>query len=200
LARRYGCELIEIGVLVRVLAWWVSINGISIADAVAQMTRLDRRGELEWERAADRFAMAAIEVKLSGRRLSVERLGPLIGSDVAAVSTSEIGMSWIHALVRDHVRGRNAAISGRDVAAHTVPEAPLVIRLYADSSVRRRRKLEQLVTTHQPPIWSDDDALLPAPLPQAVHLDTTRLGPEAVSEQAARLIETHLSWLKLSDP
>lgn len=193
LANRYGCEVIEVGVLVRALAWWVADNGSSIPDAVAELARLDRGGALKWE-SADGPVMAAIQVKIGERRLSVERLGPRIGADIAAISKSEAGMEWIHALIREHVRGRSVAISGRDVAARTVPGAPLVIRLTAEGSVRRRRKLEQLLAAGLPASWSDDEVLLPAPLPQAVHLDTTRLGPEEVLARTAALIEAHFDW------
>ncbi|MBS1862157.1 MAG: (d)CMP kinase [Actinobacteria bacterium] len=192
-AHRYACDVIEVGVLVRALAWRVAASGITIPDAVSELTRLERRGVFRWQ-VCDEPGLAAIEVALEGQRLSVESLGPRIGANVAAVSRSEIGMEWVHALVREHVRGRSAGISGRDVATRTVPGVPLVIRLTAEGSVRRRRKLGQLLAAGLPASWSDDEALLPPSPPEAVEIDTNRLDADEVLDRAGRLVEQQLGW------
>lgn len=193
LSVRYGCAVIEIGVIVRAIAWWAQRECVSICDAVAALAALDNRGALKLG-ASPRTAMAAMDLVLQGKALGEAAFAPHLEEGLVAATLSDEGMAWVHALVRERLRGRHAAISGRDVAARTVPGVRLVVRLEAEPRVRRYRKLKQMSSAGVPVCWRDDARLLMAPGPGVLRLDTTFLSQAEVLRQVGRTAEDRLGW------
>ncbi len=193
LSARYGCVVIEIGVIVRAVAWWAQRKHVPVRDAVAELAALDNDGALALG-ASPQTAMAAMDLLLQGKALGDAAFAPQLEEGLVAATLSDDGMAWVHALVRERLRGRHAAISGREVATRTVPGARLVVRLEAEPRVRRRRKLEQMSKAGIPARWRDDARLLAAPGPDVLCFDTTFRSPAEILRQVGNAAENRLGW------
>lgn len=198
LAARYDCAAIEIGVIVRALAWWAKHERVSISTAVATLAAADAAGALVLNSTPD-TAMAATDLIVRGHAFGPALFASQLGESLTAVTLDQEGMAWVHALVRERLRWRRAAVSGREVAIRTVPGARLIVRLESSTRVRRRRKLEQMSRAGMPGHWQDDAQLLAPPESEALHLDTTCLSPDDVLRQVGLLAESRLGWRPVVD-
>jgi len=193
LAMRLGIPAVELGPIVRTVAWLAEREQIPVVDAVALVAGLEASGRLRIDRPAAGH-LAASEVEVDGRPLRQQVFSGRLNQAIAAASLDSIVMSWIHSLFRESLRSRRAVVSGREGASRIFPTAGARIRLEADSSVREARKRHQLTQAGMRPIWLDDVQLLDPPGSEHVVLDTTLLSIEQVSELALRIIGGQFGW------
>jgi cytidylate kinase len=193
LSARFGCAAVELGPVVRAVAWLASNQRLGVADAIAVLVRLEATNRLRIDQpgSAD---LAASEVVLDGRPLRQQAFSGRLNEAVAAASLDSDVMRWIHGLVRESLRGRVALLSAREGASAVCPTAGLRIRLEASSAVRGARKRRQMIESGLRPVWVDDIRLLQRP--DAVHaiIDTTSLGPTQVADLVAEMAQRRLGW------
>lgn len=195
LASRYDCAIVEVGVVVRALAWWAHRHRIPIRDAIAVLAALDSQGTLLIA-PTDSSGLAAMDLVLDGRPVGAASFTPQLTQSLSAATIDADGMAWVHAFVRERLRGCRAAISGRDVSVRTFPGARLAVRLEADPSVRRARKLKQLQWAGLGASWRDDIGLMRPPGPDVLRLDTTFLSPAEVINRVGEAAESRLRWIR----
>jgi len=198
LAGRYDCTAIELGPVVRTVAWFAVTRRLSVIDAVAEMSRLASVGRVKIDRPAA-GDLAASEVELDRLLMRQQIFSRRLNAAVTAVSLDAGAMAWIHSLVRTTVSGRRAVVSAREAARVVCPAAGLRIQLEASPQERRARKHRQLVQAGMQPNWLDDAQLLGSS--EGVHwvVDTSRLSAEQVADVVGHRIERSLSWRSLRD-
>jgi CMP/dCMP kinase len=193
LSKRYGCDAVEFGVVVRAVAWLAQHRGTSVATAVAELTRMDTRGRLVLTRspASD---LSATAVRVDGHHLGLQLFADGLGDTLADAAADPEATAWVSAFVRERLRGRRAALSGREVGRVVCPEAPLKVRLTATAEVRALRKCAQRAAAGLPPSWIDDASPAPPRAPGQFALDTTTLTPAEVLARVAQIVEATLGW------
>jgi hypothetical protein len=137
-----------------------------------------------------------MDLAVDGQPVGAASFTPQLTQSLRAATVDADAMAWVHAFVRERLRGRNAAISGRDVSVRTVPGARLTVRLEADPRVRRSRKLKQLRQAGLEGSWRDDVGLMHPPGPDVLRLDTTFLPPAELIRQVGEAGESRLRWIR----
>lgn len=194
LSQRYGCLAIEIGPVVRAVAWFAELHDLTISDAVAAIAGFQTADRLQID--PSRGTLAASEVSIAGHRIPDRVFGGELRPAIAATSLDADAMAWIFGLIRATVRDTAAIVSGRE-AATVCPGAGLSIRLEAAADVRAQRKERQLAVAGLGIGWVDDLPLLGAPLPRQIVIDTTDESRDAVARRTARRLERGPSWRPL---
>jgi cytidylate kinase len=198
LRRQFQCAAVELGPVVRAAAWLAEARNLSVQDTVAEMARLEAAGRMRIDAVLEE-GLAASAVELDGSLLGVETFDGELGPALAATSLDASAMAWIHSLVAEALRGRQAALSAREAAARVCPTAALRIRLEAASAVREARKRRQLLRAGVRATWTDDRSLLGVPDDVHIVLDTTDLTEADVLGVVVRAAEERLRW-KLRGP
>jgi cytidylate kinase len=193
LANRYGCETIELGLVVRTVAWLAERERSTAADAVARLAVLSRRGDFRLI-SSSTAGVTASEVLFHGQSQLDEVLGPRLGLATAAVSSDQDAMAWVHSFVRELARGKRAAISGRRAGVAACPQAGLKIRLEASWATRRARKALQRNDFRLGFAVVDDAAILPGRGSDQISVDTDELEVAEMVEAVSALAEERLGW------
>ena len=197
LARRYGCETIELGLVVRTVAWLAMREQRTAADAVAKLAALSRNGDFELISSTN-SEVAASQVLLGGRSRLNDVLGPHLAPATAAVSMDENAMDWVHSYVRELARGKQAAISGRRAGSAACPDAGLKIRLEASWGTRRARKSTQREDLGLRFAVINDAAILPNLEADQLSIDTDGLDANEMVARVSNLVEQRLGWSETS--
>jgi cytidylate kinase len=195
---KFGCRVVEVGVLFRTIAWLVHTNRITVAAAADFLERRARAGQLSLGYAS-RPHRVATSVVLGGRDLTAEVMEQVPDTLMPFVSRDPHAAAWVYQHVRHAIAGQPAAVSGRLAGLHVFPEAPLRLRLEAASSARRARKLRQIREWNQRATWLDDAALLGDVDGAMWVLDTTSISPELVLSTVASEVAGALRWRELPD-
>jgi cytidylate kinase len=199
LRARFGCTALEAGPVLRTLAWLSQHQALTTPDAVAVMARTQALGRLRIDRPGA-GELAASEVDLDGLLMRQSTFsGALLPALVAASQDTEV-VSWMQTLVRETIRGRHAAISGRQAAESIGPSAGLRVRLQASPQIRAERKRTQMLSAGLRGPWQDDAVLLPLDPAVDLAIDTTRLSIEDVLHRVASLAEARLHWRPMTRP
>jgi CMP/dCMP kinase len=192
LAERFGLAHLETGALYRATAFLVLEGGAEPADpaaAIAAARRVDPR-------------------LLSDPRLRSEA--------VAAASSVVAAIPGVRAALLDFQRNfaahppppaRGAVLDGRDIGSVVCPTADVKLFVTATPEVRARRRLGELQASGSAAIYEDvlkelkdrdtrDAARRTAPLaapPEAIVVDTTALGADAVLAYASEIVARALA-------
>lgn len=195
LARRYSCLVLELGPIVRTVAWWAHNYRLTIADAVAVISAEAARGRVLISQPSA-ATLAASEVVIRGEPMRQRVFASRLTTALEATALDPRAMSWVYMLVAAELRGKSGAISGRALATQLGP-AGLSIRLDADVAVRNVRKRLQRTQAGLSPSWRDDAHLLEPPAPHVILIDTTTRSPYEVATLVFRLVEQTLGWAPL---
>jgi cytidylate kinase len=198
LSRRYGCEAIELGLVVRTIAWLASRERSTVSGAVASLASLGREGKFALG-VSPWTQLAACDVFVFGENRLTEILDPRLAPAVVATSLDRDAMRWVHTLVRELARDRAAVISGREAGSEVCPAAGLKIRLEADWHTRRERKLSLYRREGTMLAMADDAALLVEPASDQLCIDTGELSADELAERIAGLVEARLGWRPRAD-
>lgn len=193
LSAHYGCEVIELGLVVRAIAWWATQRGTTASNAVASLAGLGRLGGFALIGSPD-SPLAACDVFVHGESQLVEILDPQLAPAVSAISLDSDAMAWVHAFVRELARDGVAAISGRHASTATCPDAGLKIRLEADWPTRQARKVSQRSGYGLDFAVVDDADLLSVGGADQLKIDTTHLTPAQLFLFVSQLVERQLGW------
>jgi CMP/dCMP kinase len=195
LADRLGYVFLDTGAMYRALALQALRRGVALDDAeslaeLARACRIDLAPRGEGVRLDGEDVSAAIrtrEVSAAASRVSVHR---------------EVRREMV-ARQRDMGRGGGVVLDGRDIGTAVFPDADVKFYVDADPAQRARRRHEELAaagvdadlraiedeirTRDQVDSTRSDSPLTRAP--DAVHVDTTGLAPEAVVDRMLDVVE-----------
>ncbi len=197
LADRFDYVPLELGPVVRAVAWLIVHERRTTTAAIALLDALGASGRLQIDRAAA-GTLSASEVQLDGFLPRQRAFSSTLGIGTAAVATDAEAMEWIYALVRVSLRCRRVVVSARNGASRVCPEARLQILLTASPEVRSKRKRQQLSGAGLGYGWLDDAVLLEGPEPGQLVIDTTALTADQVLEVVSAAIEREFRWRALT--
>jgi CMP/dCMP kinase len=190
LAERLGLTYLDTGAMYRAIAFAAIQRGIDPLDAdpVASMAR-----EID-------LIVDDQKVVVGGVDATVEIRGPEVSRAVSLVAANPA--------VREELRARQrlwaaehggGVIEGRDIGTVVFPEALLKVYLTADATVRSQRRAREMTDLDFDSVAADiarrdaaDQGRADSPLQvpdDAVVLDTTDLGIDAVVERLAALVD-----------
>jgi cytidylate kinase len=198
-AQRLGFALVDTGAIYRCVALKSRRAGVDWADetglgAIAAQMRVEFR-----------FEGDVNHVRLDGEDVTEAIRAPEISRGASTVSSRPAVRAGLLALQRRLARAvpTGAVLEGRDIGTVVFPEAEAKVFLTASPETRARRRYEELrakgVETSYEAVLADqvardreDETRAVAPLrpaPDAVRLDSSALGAEAVVEQICRVVE-----------
>lgn len=196
LARALGFAYVNTGAMYRAVAIAARAAGIDPdgAGREAELTRLLERIEIRFD--GDRIA-------LDGRDVSAAIGDPAIGDLASRLSTIAAVRARMRELQRAAGRDGGVVMEGRDIGTAIFPDAEAKFFLTADVNVRAARRHAELAAKGAPAAFEDvreqllerdrrdrERALAPLrPAPDAIEIDSTGSGVDAVVEQMRRRIE-----------
>ena len=195
LAEALGYRYIDTGALYRAIALAASEKGVA-ADDDASLETLCANLDLEFTVAEN-----GLRLMLNGRDVTDRIRTPRITMLASAISARPVVRSRLLTVQRNLGASRRAVFEGRDMGTVVFPDADVKFFLYADPSIRARRRYDELMAkgSAAPSLTSveqdmakrdqDDSTRRSAPLKpaeDAIHIDSSSLGIEGV---VARMIE-----------
>jgi CMP/dCMP kinase len=209
LAARLGFAMVDTGAIYRAVALAASRAGIAYDDDV-RLGALLPSLRIRFEAAAAGNQAAGQKVLLDDRDVSAEIRSPPMSLGASAVSARPVVRAALLDLQRRLAVApdqRGAVLEGRDIGTVVFPDADIKFFLTATPEVRARRRHAELaakgeratldeVLADQLKRDRDDSQRAVAPLrpaDDAVLLDTSALGLDAVIEALARAVEARLA-------
>lgn len=195
----FGCGVLELGPIFRIIAWLVKRGYAS--DPVAACEVLDKAIEVGWIRIRHDIggSMAASSVEVNGQTIEDELWNTDLDEILRSAAESPEVISCVGHLARRLIGSQSTIVIGREVGSQFFPDASLKIVLRAKEVTRRARKLSQL--TQGPSRISSTyslDQSEPARYweygEDTILIDTTLMSPEEVFQQSAAYIEDRLGW------
>jgi cytidylate kinase len=189
LAQALGYRYIDTGALYRAIALAVSETGVA-ADDDASLESLCAGLDLEFS-----VGDHGLRLMLNGRDVTEQIRSPRITMLASAVSARPVVRRYLLAVQRNLGAAKQAVFEGRDMGTVVFPDADVKFYLYADPSIRARRRFEELNAKGgtTPSLESveqdmvkrdrDDSSRQSAPLkpaPDAIHIDSSTLGIDGV--------------------
>ena len=184
LAEHLGYRYLDTGAMYRALTWLAIERGRPLGDA-EQLADLARAEPVRFQNS--RVFIAGKDVTASIRRPQIDRLVPVVAR---------------HQPVRRVMRERqreladegSAVIEGRDIGTVVAPDADVKVYLVADPAIRAARRQHERPEIGADALVTDlrrrdsEDAERMQPAPDAVRIDTSELGIDAVVEQIEQLV------------
>lgn len=188
LAEALGCLHIDSGAMYRAMGWKALREGIGLTDH-ARLAGLAAETEIQILPAAPQA-----RILVDGLDVTAELRTPPVDEAASLVSTCPAVRERLVALQRSMARARGVVMDGRDIGTVVFPDADLKFFLEADLAVRadrRWRELQAVGTEVDPARVQREVARRDArdsgrevaplrPAPDAIRIDTSRLGPEGV--------------------
>jgi cytidylate kinase len=206
LAARLGFALVDTGAIYRAVALAARRSGIAFDDD-PRLGDLLPRLRIQLEPLPGKGGQ---RVLLDGEDVSTEIRSPPLSLGASAVSARPVVRSGLLDLQRRLAaapQNRGAVLEGRDIGTVVFPDADAKFFLTAAPEVRARRRHEELRARGDPATLEqgridqerrdrDDSSRAVAPLvpaADAIQLDTSGLGLEAVVEVLTRAVEERLA-------
>jgi CMP/dCMP kinase len=195
LAETLGYRYIDTGALYRAIALAASEKGIDAGDD-ASLQALCAELDLEFK-----VAEHGLRLMLDGRDVTDQIRSPRITMLASAISARPVVRRHLLIIQRNLGASRRAVFEGRDMGTVVFPDADVKFFLYADPSIRARRRHEEIVAKGgaAPSLESveqdmtkrdqDDSTRRSAPLkpaPDAIRIDSSTLEIDGV---VARMLE-----------
>jgi cytidylate kinase len=196
LARKLGFAYVNTGAMYRAVAIAARAAGID-PDSPTLAADLERLlGRI-------RIAFDGERITLDGRDVSGEIGDPAIGDLASRLSTIGVVRERMRELQRAAGRDGGVVMEGRDIGTAIFPDAEAKFFLTADVNVRAARRHAELAAKGATAAFEDvraqllerdrrdrERALAPLkPAPDAIEIDSTASGVDAVVEQMRRRIE-----------
>jgi cytidylate kinase len=190
LARELRLPYLDTGAMYRALALFVLDRGVDPDDRVAVAALLPE-ADLHLRLDAD----ANAEVLLAGQSVEARIRSAEVAAATSRVAVHPEVRALMVELQRRLAREVGGVIEGRDIGTRVVPDAPHKFFLVADPTERSRRRLADLRAAGESAATLErverelaerdardaSRALSPlTPAPDAITIDTTRIGAEAV--------------------
>jgi cytidylate kinase len=198
-ARRLGLRYLDTGAMYRAMTWWMLCHRVKVHDSQAVAAAADRPGIVIGTDPDSPTIM------LDGEDVS----GPIrtreVSNAVSAVSAVPAVRAALVALQREAIGTGGIVVEGRDIGTVVAPDAPVKVFLTAAPHTRAQRRTAELADdpyvslqlTHDEMAQRDqlDSSRAVSPLTKAadaVVIDTTALGLEAVVEAVLQLVRSRL--------
>ena len=198
LAETLGYRYIDTGALYRAIALAAHEKGVA-ADDDASLETLCAALDLQFTVEAH-----GLRLRLDGRDVTDQIRTPRITMLASAISARPVVRRHLLTIQRNLGASRRAVFEGRDMGTVVFPDADVKFFLFADPSIRARRRYEELQAKDgaAPSLASveqdmakrdqDDSTRRSAPLkpaPDAVHIDSSILGIDGVVALMIEYIE-----------
>jgi len=185
LATLLGFRYLDTGAMYRALTWLAMQRGLPLGDG-EPLGRLAEDNPVELD-AQGRVRIAGSDVTSAIRHARIDKVVPVVAR---------------HPEVRRVMRERqreladegSAVIEGRDIGTVVAPDAAVKVYLVADPSIRAARRQHERPEIGADALVTDlrrrdtEDAERMQPAPDAVRIDTSELGIDAVVEQIEQLV------------
>ena len=185
LATLLGFRYLDTGAMYRALTWLAMQRGLPLGDG-EPLGRLAEENPVELD-AQGRVRIAGSDVTSAIRHARIDKVVPVVAR---------------HPEVRRVMRERqreladegSAVIEGRDIGTVVAPDAAVKVYLVADPSIRAARRQHERPEIGADALVTDlrrrdtEDAERMQPAPDAVRIDTSELGIDAVVEQIEQLV------------
>jgi cytidylate kinase len=189
LARRLDFRYVDTGAMYRALAWLAERRGVDAEDgqrlgelAAAHPVDLDRQGHV---------LIAGEDVTGAIREARIDRIVPVVARhpEVRTVMRSR---------QRELAHEADAVVEGRDIGTVVAPAAEVKVYLTADAAVRAQRRQAERPDIGADALATDlrlrdeSDAARMEPAADAILIDTTSLGVDAVVARIEALVRERL--------
>lgn len=190
-ARRVAAELglryLDTGAMYRALTWWLRDHGVDLNDTDAVLARMSEPQIAVGTDPADPW------ISVDGQDVA----GPIRTRDISNTVSIVAAIPQVRArliamqrdIIADAAAGQGIVAEGRDIGTVVAPDAPIKVYLTASEDVRAERRSADLAadpaatveTTRREQARRDQrDAAQSVMADDAVHVDTSRLGPDEV--------------------
>jgi cytidylate kinase len=185
LAALLGFRYLDTGAMYRALTWLAMQRGLPLGEG-APLGRLAEDNPVELD-AHGRVRIAGADVTAAIRQARIDKVVPVVARHPE-----------VRRVMRDRQRELadegSAVIEGRDIGTVVAPQAEVKVYLVADPAIRAARRQHErpeigadaLVTDLRRRDSEDADRMQPAA--DAVRIDTTELGIDAVVERIEQLV------------
>jgi cytidylate kinase len=185
LAERLGFRYLDTGAMYRSLTWLALRNGFDLGDG-DELGRLARERPVSFDDGG-RVFIDDTDVTHSIRQVRIDQMVPVVAR---------------HPAVRNVMRERqqelaasgDVVIEGRDIGTVVAPEAAVKVYLFADPSVRARRRQAERPEIGADALETDlklrdeSDQVRMQPAGDAERIDTTELGIDDVIARIEELV------------
>jgi CMP/dCMP kinase len=197
----FGCGVLEIGPIFRILAWMVESGHAKAADdACKSLVHWLTTGRLRIDMNSG-GQLSSCQILIDGITMETELWSSKLDPILSGIAATEKAISCVANFARLLIQDKSTIIIGRETGSVMFPEAKTKILLKANDEVRQRRKLTQLegeihevsatynVQDSEPARrWTEEGYNLT--------LDTTHTTPEAILNLAASYLARTLGWTK----
>jgi cytidylate kinase len=185
LAALLGFRYLDTGAMYRALTWLAMQRGLPLGDG-APLGRLAEENPVELD-PQGRVRIAGADVTSAIRQARIDKVVPVVAR---------------HPEVRRVMRERqreladegSAVIEGRDIGTVVAPDAAVKVYLVADPAIRAARRQHERPEIGTDALVTDlrrrdtEDAERMQPAHDAIEIDTTELGIDAVVERIEQLV------------
>jgi CMP/dCMP kinase len=198
-----GLRYLDTGAMYRALTWWLLAEKVDLDDPAAIVARLDEPVlTVVPDPAAPQIRVNGVDVAGPIRTREVSNAV----SDVAAIpQVRQVLIAQQREIIAEAVAARAGIVAeGRDIGTVVAPDAPVKVYLTASEEARARRRSADLaadpaatvatIKREQADRDRRDSAQL-AMAPDAVEIDTTALGLDAV---VGEIVQMARGWAAVS--
>ena len=194
-AAALGLRYLDTGAMYRALTWWLLGQRVNIDDASAVVARLDGPVlTVGTDPSAPQILVDGIDV---ARPIRTREVSNAVSAVAAIPQVRRVLIGMQQEIIAEAVAaGAGIVAEGRDIGTVVAPRAPVKVFLTASEETRARRRSADLsadpaatVATVRREQASRDrrDAVQMVMAPDAVHIDTTALGLDAVVGEVVRM-------------
>jgi CMP/dCMP kinase len=197
----FGCGVLEIGPIFRLLSWLVAEKQAQDGtEACTFLTKALATGSILIDpyNAGD---LASCQIVVDGRRLDQELWSPTLDVILRIVAESQPTIDCVGGIIRRLAGNNKMIVVGREAGSRMFPNAHLKLVLYASDESRRQRKLSQLTENVQDistryDIEDSEPRARWSYTGKEFVLNTTAVSPGEVLEQAISHVCEQLGWSK----
>jgi cytidylate kinase len=202
LRKKFGCDVLDIGPIFRLLAWLVDQNFAVSPASACEVLNLAINTEWICIRLDVGGRKTASRIEVKGGELEEELWNIKLDYLIRQMANSPEVFSYVKELAHRLVGHKPAIVIGREVGATIFPDARLKIVLHAGKEIRTERKISQL-SENTPTLPSDYSLDRSEPMKcwdhnstESVVIDTTFMSKRDVVEQASAYIMCRLGWVE----
>jgi len=198
---RFGCGVLDIGPVFRVIAWLFNQRPTAGEHGALEALRHElQQGNLKIRMDVG-CGMAASRIELCGESIEQPLWDPSLNQILRRTAGSPAVIAVVKGVARELVSGERCVVVGREVGTHFFPEAALKFLLEAHPGVRRKRKAQQLSMV----IPGLEDARLTHSEPSrdwnlaqdVIRIETTLLTPDDLLAKVCRSANVCLGWAEI---
>ncbi|HLJ30182.1 MAG TPA: (d)CMP kinase [Candidatus Angelobacter sp.] len=195
----FGCRVLEIGPVFRLIAWLMYSRSLTNVEDTFQP--LEKAFETEFIRLdpLSSSRISAMRIEIRGHDSDQALWQPVLDNILREIIQAPNAIARVRDLIRCLAHGDRVAVIGREAGVEFFPDASLKLFLEAKEEVRTLRKRRQTSKLH--PVLCDtfsvdspERATKWKNANGVLRLDTTQLTSAEVFDCVSRLIHDRLQW------